>query len=256
MKKITYILITLVLFSCGKRNQKNQNSTDIIELESKNELLVTKNGDSLEIGYWKYNVKATGIFKEGEYKNGIKIGNWKYKTSDKEKNIEWVHLNKQRIKFNYPKYLKISNIVEPPTIFIGDIVDGNNNTYIALLEYNLKKMKSSVYDYLYQVNKKFKTDKNKFIVGKKFKKYTYKNIEIYTVNIQTKQNGEIFNIISQVFEVDGYLYDFTYKDISKNMDNISLEIFKDMLYSIESNKVDFFNYNARKYLQEEDIVFE
>lgn len=256
MRKLAYILVSLVLFSCGKSNQENSESEENTQLRRENELVITADGDSLEDGYWKYNDEVSGLSKEGKYRVGVKTGEWKYKIFNKEKTVEWMYFDKQRVKFNYPKYLEISNAIEYPTLFIGDIIDSNNKTYIALLEYDLKDMNSSVYDYLYQVNEAFTSDTSKIIKGKSFRKYIFKNIELFTVNIQLEQDGETYNIMSQVFEINGYLYDFTYKDIAKRMSIVNLEIFKDMLYSMESNGVDLFTYNTGQYLQDEDVVFE
>ena len=256
MKKLAYILVPLVLFACGESNQENGEPIDNTQLRKENEVVITADGDTLEHGFWKYHDESTDIYKEGKYRDGFKIGEWRYKMPNEERTVEWISFDKHRVKFNYPKYLKVSNPVEYPNVFIGDIVDSNNNTYIALLEYNLKDMNSSVYDYLYQVNKAFTSSTSKVIKGKSFRKYIFKNIEFFTVNIQLEQDGDTYNIISQVFEVNGYLYDFTYKDIAKRMSSVNLEIFKDMLYSMESNGIDLFTYNTGQYLQDEDVIFE
>ncbi len=255
MRKLVYLILPIVLSSCGERNFENRGSESNPSFKNENLLVITEDGDTLENGYWKY-LNANGLSKEGKFKNGVKTGDWKYEIANEVKTVQWAYFDKQKVKFNYPKYLKVSKEIEYPTLFVGDILDNDNFTYMALLEYNLKDMNSSIYDYLYQVNEAFTEKADRLVRGKNFRKYVFKNIDLFTINIQVEQDDRTYIIVSQVFEVNGYLYDFTYKDLSDKMSLINLEIFKDMIYSFESNGVDVFSYNTGSYLLEEDVVFD
>ncbi len=257
MVRLYYILVTLLLLSnCKNDNENMKSSENDTHLKMNNQLVITMKNDTLENGYWLYKDDIIGLKKEGEYKNGFKTGKWNYIIKNEENKIEWKKFNKHNVKFNYPNYLELSNHLELPIVFIGDIPDNDKNTFIAVLKYDLESNNSTIYDYLNQINKTFISHSSKVLKGRKFIKYTFKTIEFYTVNIQIEKNGKVYNIISQIFETNGVLYDFTYKDIESEMSAISQEIFKDMLYSVEINKFDLFNYNNGGIIKDENILFD
>lgn len=62
-------------------------------------------------------------------------------------------------------------------------------------------------------------------------------------------------MISYVFAVDNFLYDFTYKNFAGTNDVIALNLFNSMFYSLECNQEDLFTYSNRKFIKEEDVKF-
>ncbi|MCF6298204.1 MAG: hypothetical protein L3J08_09535 [Flavobacteriaceae bacterium] len=213
MRKISYIIMFTILFSC---KSENENISDKI---SENELLII-NGDSLEDGFWKYTNKGE-IYKSGTYTKGYKVNEWNYFDSNKTRFVIWKVFNKESVKFSYPNYLKVSDSVEFPTLFMGDIIDSNNNTYIALLEYNLTNMNSTIHDYLYQLNQSRGSSKNIEILKlKEVRKFYFKNVNVFKYYAEVEREKQAYNVVSYIFEVDGYLYDLTYKDIAGKMNAV------------------------------------
>lgn len=219
-----------------------------------NELIITARGDSLEHGFWTYNIGGNGVISSGNYEDGYKVNHWIYKTGKDSLSVTWRIINNNGIKFNVPDYLKLIEKVEPPTLFHFDIPDSDDNTYLVSLRYNLSDLNASVYDYLYQYNQSWKDISSVQVKSKEFKKFTFKGIEIFRVKI-VSEGEKKYEAISYIFIVKNYLYDLTYKNTLSEISALDLEVFSDILYSMECDDVDLFNYNNRTYLKEEDVVF-
>jgi hypothetical protein len=190
----------------------------------------------------------------GNYIDGYKTGKWLYRTSSDSVEITWLVVNEKGVKFNIPDNLEQVKDVSTSVIFQADIKDNDDNSYLVLLRYNLKDLKLSVYDYLYQYNDSWKSNLEETLKSKEFKKFTFKDIEIFRAKVGTKRKIR-YEAISYIFVVKGFLYDLTYKNTINKTNSIDLEIFNDIFYSMECEKVDLFNYNSRKYLKEQDVEF-
>jgi hypothetical protein len=253
MIKITSIILSgiLFLFSCNGLTNKEEEKVQI----EKNQVVITAKGDSLENGFWKYDIAANGVSKRGNYAEGYKVNQWTYKTNLDSVQITWNTFNDKGVKFNIPNFLEIVDSLKLPVLFQGDIDDGDNNTYVILLKYNLKEINSSLYGYLYQLNEALETDPSEVVNSKEFKKFTFKKIEVVRVKVETKKEIK-YKAISYVFVVKDFLYDLSYKNVIGKDSAINLEIFNDILYSMNCESVDLFDYNSKKYLKEENVEFE
>ena len=111
-------------------------------------------------------------------------------------------------------------------------------------------------DYLYQINQAIENDTVEILKAKKFRKYYFDNFVLFTANIQVEKKGIQYNIISHVFERNGFLYDLSYKNISTTISVIDYEVFGDMLYSFNYNNIKLFTYSKGQYRRVEDVVFD
>lgn len=251
MIRITHILfLGILIFSSCDGSKNNQEKAQA----EQNQLVITAEGDTLENGFWTYARSTSGVSKSGNYEDGYKIGKWIYKMNGDSVNTTWGVISDKGVKFNIPDYFKPINNVEPPVLFQADIEDNDDNTYLALLRYDLKKLNSSVYDYLYQYNESWGKNTKEILKSKEFKKFYFKGIEIFRAKFQTEREIK-YEAISYVFVVKDVLYDLTYKNARGKSSAINLEIFNDILYSMEFENMDLFNYNSRKYLKEENVEF-
>lgn len=240
-------LILILLNSCnGFKAEKLK--------EGQNQLTVTANGDTLETGYWTYNSGVNGVSKSGMYSDGFKIDKWKYKLNQDSLIISWQIVNDKGLRFNVPDCLSPINDVELPVVFQADIQDNDSNTYLVLLKYDLKKLKSSAYDYLYQYNESLDNNSREHLKSKEFKKYYFEHIELFRVRVVTESLSR-YQAISYIFVVKDVLYDLTYKNVAGESNAFDTEILNDILYSIECENADLFDYNSKKYLKEENIEF-
>ena len=251
MIRTTHILFfgILIFSSCGRLKNKEEKAQ-----ATQNQLVITAKGDSLENGFWAYDRGASGVSQSGDYNDGYKIGKWIYKTNVDSVSTTWRVINDKGVKFNIPDYFKPINSVEPPVLFQADIEDNDDNTYLALLRYNLTELNSSVYGYLYQYNESWKKNSEEMLKSKEFKKFYFKNIEIFRAKVETERKIK-YEATSYVFVVGDFLYDLTYKNALSKSNTIDAEIFNDILYSMECENVNLFNYNSRKYLKEENVEF-
>lgn len=248
MIRIIYMLffVILVLSSCEGKKDENEKTP------KKNQSIVTADGDTLENGFWNYERGINNVSQSGNYEKGFKIGKWIYINNGDSIITTWSIFSDKDVKFNIPDYFKPMYDLEPPVLFQADIDDNDENTYLVLLRYNLKELNSSVYGYLYQYNESLKRNTEEILKSKKFMKFYFKGIEIFKGIVQTERKKK-YEVISYIFVVNDFLYDLTYKNDVVKSNAISLEIFNDILYSMECENVDLFNYNNRKYLKEEIV---
>ncbi|WP_073134253.1 hypothetical protein [Chryseolinea serpens] len=252
MIRIKHILFFgVILFSSceGLRSKEGK----VQALQNQNQLSVA-NGDTLETGFWTYYGGVDGVSKSGSYTDGYKMGKWVYKMQADSISTTWRVVNEQGVKFNIPEHLKQINKVEPPVLFQADVDDNDENTYLILLRYNLKELKSSVYDYIYQYNESWKSNTEETLRSKEFKKFCFEGIEVFRAKVATERKSK-YEATSYIFVVKDYLYDLTYKNAIGKSTAIDLEIFNDVLYSMECENVDLFDYNRKKYLKEENVEF-
>ena len=246
MIRIVIILFfgTLFLFSCdGGKNR---------EEGIQNQLIISTNGDTLENGFWSYEMNASGVSQRGNYLDGFKIGKWTYKTDMDSLSIIWNIYDKNSVKFNIPDRLRLIDNMESPILFQADIVDNDDNTYLVLLRYNLKELNSSIYGYMYQYSHSWEKNDNELLITKEFKKFSFKGVEIFRANVETEIKTK-YQATSNIFVINDFLYDLTYKQAATNNNAIEQEVFNDILYSMECDSIDLFNHFNRKYLKEEDV---
>jgi|GEM_PF-4240329 len=251
MIKTTFILFVgiLIFSSCeGLKNNKEKAQT------IQNQFVLTAEGDTLENGFWTYDRGINGVSQSGNYEDGYKIGKWIYKMNDDSLITTWRVISDKGVKFNFPDYFKPINNVELPILFQADIEDNDDNTYLVLLRYNLTEVNGSIYGYLYQYNELWKTKTEESLKSIEVKKFYFEGIELFRAKVQTEKEIK-YEAISYVFVVNNILYDLTYKNAIGNSSAINLEIFNDILYSMECENVDLFNYNNRQYSKEENVEF-
>jgi len=251
MIRIVYVLfLGITIFpSCnGLKNDKEDSH------KFQNQLVVTEKGDSLENGFWTTERVNGGVSKSGNYKDGNKLGKWVYKMNGDSFITNWSVIIEKDVKFNFPDCFKFTNDAEPPTLFLADIDDDDDNTLITLLRYNLTELKSSDYDYLYEYNDVLKNNTEEKLKSKEFKKFYFKGIEMFRMKIQTEKKIK-YEGISYIFVVNNILYELAYKNAIGKTNAINLEIFNDILYSMECENLDLFNYNNKQYNKEENIEF-
>jgi len=249
MNRITIISVlgALILFSCDGLKDKKQNAQII-----QNQLVVTSEGDTLENGFWTYEMGVGGVAARGNYTDGFKISEWTYKTNFDSVRITWDVFNQNGVKFNFPNYLKRIDSIEPPALFQADVEDNDDNTYVVLLRYNLKELNSSIYDYLYQGKHSWENNPNELLKSEEYKKFTFREFEIFRAKVETERKIK-YEAISYIFVVNNFLYDLTYKRRLDKSSEIDLEVFNDILYSMECDNVDLFNHYNRKYSTEADV---
>lgn len=117
---ITLILITVVCFSCGKKESKvpyeflvfrDDNIkmwTDTIPLDMK---------DLMEGGDYEVNDKESGVIAKGKFSNGFRIGQWTYHPSDNQTvRIDWSKYSNDtsRTIVNYPREWTVHEIATRP----------------------------------------------------------------------------------------------------------------------------------------------
>lgn len=239
----------LIFSSCdGLKNKEEKKQA------MQNQLVVTAEGDTLENGFWTYDKGIDGVSQRGSYEDGYKIGKWIYKMNADSASTTWRVISDKGVKFNIPDYFKPINDVEAPVLFQADVEDNDDNTYLVLLRYNLTELKSSVYGYLYQYNESWEKNSEEKLNSKEFKKFYFKGIEIFRAKVETEREIK-YEATSYIFVVKDFLYDLTYKNAKGKSSAIDLEIFNDILYSMECENVDLFDYNSKKYLKEENVEF-
>jgi hypothetical protein len=252
MIRIRYILFfgVIIFSSCdGLKNKEEK----VEALQNQNQLSVV-NGDTLETGFWMYDGGINAVSKSGAYTDGYKTGKWIYRMNGDSVGFIWNIFNEKGVKMNIPDHLKPINDVKLPVLFQADVDDSDDNTYLILLRYNLKEMKSSAYDYIYQYNESWKSNTEETLLSKEFKKFYFEGIEIFRAQVETERRSK-YKATSYIFVVKDYLYDLTYKNAIDKSSAIDSEIFNDVLYSMECENVDLFDYNSKKYLKEENVEF-
>jgi hypothetical protein len=244
----TLLFGILLLSSCEIKNKVEDHQ------EIRNQLIITSEGDSLENGFWTYDKGISGVSQSGSYEDGYKIGKWIYKTSTDSISVSWSIINDKNVKFNMPDLFKPLRGTEAPILFQADVEDNDNYTYFVILRYNLLEVNSSIYGYLYQYNESLKSNSQEILVAKEFKKFYFKGIEVFRAKVETRREIN-YEAISYIFVVKDVLYDLTYKNTTDKISAIDLEIFNDILYSIDCDNTDLFDYNNRKYWKEENVEF-
>lgn len=252
MKNLAYTsLIFYAFYSCG--NKEGNSVEKNLKHDLENQLVITSEGDSLEDGFWQYH---TDIDKTGFYRNGYKVGEWLYKSGEDSALVQWGVFENGNVKFNYPKDWRVIDSLEYPMLFQADIPDGNNFTYVVLLEYDLKKLNTTIYDYLYEVNQSREAGSNEILRSKEAKKFYFKNIDIFRYQVVVERDSTRYEAVSYIFEVNGKLFDLTLKDIANEMTILDQEMIRDMLYSMECYGEDLFSYTRNQYYKEENVEFE
>ena len=249
LMRIIYLILlglsTINLVSCTKKTSESQNM---------NQLYITDKGDSLETGFWKYEMGLNGVSSNGNFTNGFRTGKWTYFTTQDTTTITWNIFSKDSLMLNIPEFINLTN-QEKPTVFFGNVRNKNKHCYLTLLSYDLEDVNSSVQGYLYQYIESMVNSKIETVESKEIKKYTFKNLEVFRAKLSLKGTRR-YQAISYIFVIDNILYDLTYSDFSEDIDKIDLEVFNDVLYSFELSSKDLFSINNKHYLKEENIIIE
>lgn len=252
MIRITNVSFFAILFCLSCNVSKNsENDRNVKKVQ--NQLVITPEGDSLETGFWTFDMSVNGVAKSGNFVDGYKTGKWTYLTNFDTASITWHIFDDKGVKFNIPDNLKPIENVSPPALFQGDIIDNDNNTYVVLLRYNLAELNSSIHDYLYQYAHSWEGNSNERVKLMEFKELKFKKIDIFRAKVETERKIS-YESISYVFVVKGFLYDLTYKYALNENSALKMEVFNDILYSMECHDFDLFNFNNKKYLKEENVV--
>jgi hypothetical protein len=249
MRIVTYILLiglSINTFTSCHKNSSRSPKT--------NQLFITDKGDSLETGFWLFEIGPNGVGCSGNFIDGFRTNKWKYFTKVDTTVFNWKTFAKDSIKLSIPDYLEEIKQDEP-TVFFGKIKNKDEHCYLALLRYDLKEVKSTVYDYLYQYVESMEKSLFEELKSREIKKYTFKNIEILRTKLEIESTRK-YQAISYIFVVNNILYDLTYRDFNEDINNINIEIFNDILYSFETSGFDVFNINNRQYLKEEAVTIE
>jgi hypothetical protein len=241
------------MFACIPLSCKKTEPEQPAPRPDQNQFIVTSRGDTLENGFWNYNVDSTGVSKQGHYKNGYKTGRWTYETIFDSVDIEWSVVDLKNVKFNVPGHVKPTGKERLPVLYHADIEDNDTNTYFTLARHERNKIKTCLY-YVYNLDQALKSDTTHVILSKEFKKFHFTEHEIFRAKIVTEM-GKRYETITYVFGIGNVLYDLTYKHALHNSGVIDLEVVNDILYSMECNNVDVFSHHHKNYFKEENITF-
>jgi hypothetical protein len=246
--RILYLILTglstINLISCDRKSN---------DIEKTNQIYITEKGDSLETGFWELEIGRNGVGCRGNFIDGFRTDKWTYYTNTDTTTFAWKIFNKDGIKFNIPDYITETN-QEEPTVFQGNINKKDKNCYFILLRYDINKINSSIYDYLYPYVEAMEKGSIEVLKSREIKKYTFKNnIEIFRTKLDFEGKRK-YQAISYIFVINNILYDLTYRDFSEEIDKIDIEVFTDILYSFETSEMDLFNFNNMHYLKEDDVI--
>lgn len=236
------LLLTTLVVSCGKRAEDNQQI---------NQLYVTEKGDSLETGPWIFEPGRSGISKRGNFKHGFRDGIWKYEHKGDSTSVNWTVFAKDSIKLNLPVHVKFTE-QEIPVLFLARIRDDSEHSYYTLLRYNLREIKASVYDYIFQYIQSLENSSVENLEKREVKKFNFKTTEVFRVKVNLRGQRN-YQAISYIFTSRDVLYDLTFREELDKVTESDLEVFSDMLYSFQASDFDPFNFNNKSYTSEENV---
>ena len=202
----------------------------------------------------KYTPNSDRVTIQGNYDNGQPSGEWVYWTDLDSVKVRWTPIQVANVKLSLPDNLRINENARYPFLFQGDFVDGDKNTYMALLRYDLGKLKKSDYDYLAELHRYMKSDSSVVLESMDFKKLTYKDAIVYRATFDTR-SSKSYRGTSYIFVANNMLYDLAYKRVIERTEAISDLIFKDVLYGMECDGVDLHAYSKGKFVKEEKVTF-
>jgi hypothetical protein len=228
--------------SCDKRAEEKQEI---------NQLYVTEKGDSLETGPWVFEPGPSGVSKLGNFKDGFRDGVWKYKLKGDSATVTWMVFTKDSLKLNLPDSIKFTE-QEMPVLFLARLRDDSEHSYYTLLRYNLKEVKASLYDYIFQYIQSLENSSVEKLEKREVKKFIFKTTEVFRVKVNF-QGEQKYQAISYIFTSQDILYDLTFREELANVDEIDLEVFNDILYSFRTTNFDPFNFNNKSYTKEETV---
>lgn len=207
-----------------------------IKTSSFSQSTVYKNGeviDRLENGKWTYpNKSKKGLFKEGEYERGQKIGNWKYYYGENVNQVYWDKFKKGSIRGTCPSNWTIIN--DSTKVFLAK---ENKDEYAVILSQNFSDVKK----YVREVYKIMLSDKEDKLRGYTMNKVVFENgKETYSGKLFTEINNiEYVNFVFYTLDNDGKVLDITYRT-RVNDKNFKQQIFNDFVYGIFSNNKKLF----------------
>jgi hypothetical protein len=236
------VMLTSLVISCDDRAK---------EIPEINQLYVTDKGDSVETGLWIFEPGPNGVGKQGNFKDGLREGVWKYKAKGDSVLLKWTIFTKDSLILNLPNSIKLTE-QEPPVVFLGQLRDSTEHSYYTLLRYNLKEVNASVYDYIFQYIQSLENSTVEKLGKREIKKFTFKTTEIFRVKVNL-QGQQKYQAISYIFTSSDILYDLTFRKQLQIVDDIDLEIFNDILYSFHTTNFDPFDFNNRTYDKEETV---
>jgi hypothetical protein len=232
-------VLTITITSCDKK---------VSESQKFNQLYVTDKGDSVETGFWVLEPGPTGVTTSGTFRDGFREGVWTYKTKTDSTSIKWTVLNKDSLRLNLPNYVKFTD-QELPVVFLGRLRDDTEHCYYTLLRYNLKEINASIYDYIFQYIESLESSSVEKLEKREVIKFDFKTTEVFRIRVNLEGERK-YQAISYIFTSRGILYDLTYREEEDRIDDIELEIFKNILYSFQTNDFDPFDFNNKTYTKE------
>lgn len=209
MKKYLHILGFLALISC---NNKSSNSSN------------------LEDGYWV--VKNSGkIYKEGEYINGFKTGNWNYTLNEESQSITWKIYDENNIKVNYPSNWQLNEPRENSLFFAN--IDNKHNIFL-INKIDKGKLNSTLSKYLLEIIQNFNSNKEE-VSNYECTKLEFTSRYVYFLRVETMMNNFKKHYYMLLTEDGNFIYDHTLVLDDKAKTRFSTEIFGSVSYSLSIN---------------------
>lgn len=236
------LLFTTLAISCDNKPEHNQ---DV------NQLYITEKGDSVETGPWIFEPGRSGVSKRGNFKDGFRDGMWKYKHQGDSTAVNWIVFAKDSIKLNLPAHVKFTE-QQIPVLFLARLRDNSEHSYYTLLRYNLKEVRASVYDYIFQYIQSLENSSLEKLEKREVRKFNFKKTQVFRVKVDLRGQRN-YQAISYIFTSGDMLYDLTFREELDKITEIDLEVFSDMLYSFQASDFDPFNFNNKRYTTEENV---
>ncbi len=221
------IFSLLTLGSCNKTTKK-QNSIIKVVGESSN---------SLKNGWWS--IKKEGkVVKEGSFKDGLKVGVWKYYINENSSplQIDWnVHKDKTQ-KLNYPKKWTLLN--KQDYLFTAMPIKDDFNQFFIILRHDKVKYKMTVIEYIKEVYNQMIANSKEQFLKYKVEELVFKEKNRYYAKYIIKKNDINYVIHNLYTDDEDYIYDISFKGNLKD-DQLNYMILGDIIsnYYIDNKRL-------------------
>lgn len=150
------LVLLLLLFSCGQESVENVGAFPFILNDQTLKIV----GDDVELSNGSYTFLSNEIeVMKGNYEDGQKIGNWKYRIGEKNLELDWSVFteNSRRFSFSYPSAWSLPSEQGDIDLLIKtDKKD--NNLQLIIYEHELDsilELQSYFEQYLYTLNNNY-----------------------------------------------------------------------------------------------------